>query len=74
MSVLLFLFCCGVIAGMIGASKDDALGGFLFGFFLGPFGVIFALLAKGNRVKCPHCAELVRREAAVCKHCSREFS
>ena len=24
--------------------------------------------------KCPHCAELVRAEAAVCRFCTREFS
>ena len=25
-----------------------------------------------TRVKCPHCAELILREAKVCKHCGRD--
>ena len=31
-------------------------------------------LSEGTRKKCPYCAELVRVEAQVCKHCGRELA
>jgi hypothetical protein len=29
-------------------------------------------LAGGNLIKCPHCAELIKREARVCRFCGRD--
>ena len=29
-------------------------------------------LSEGNK-KCPYCAELVKREAIICKHCKSEL-
>jgi hypothetical protein len=29
-------------------------------------------LNSGKYRKCPHCAEIIRAEAKVCKHCGRE--
>lgn len=31
-------------------------------------------LANGEMKKCPSCAELVKVEAKICKHCNSEFS
>ncbi len=31
-------------------------------------------LKTGNHKKCPYCAEIVRAEAVVCKHCGRELA
>jgi hypothetical protein len=31
-------------------------------------------LQTGNHKKCPYCAEIVRAEAVVCKHCGRELT
>lgn len=31
-------------------------------------------LQTGHHRKCPYCAEIVRAEAIVCKHCGRELS
>jgi hypothetical protein len=28
-----------------------------------------ALIAKGQRLRCPHCAEAVNRRARICPHC-----
>jgi hypothetical protein len=30
-------------------------------------------LKGGQMIKCPHCAELVKREAQVCRYCNREL-
>lgn len=29
--------------------------------------------AEANQVKCPHCAELIKREAKVCRWCNRDI-
>ena len=31
-------------------------------------------LATGSTKKCPHCAELIKAEAKVCRYCSRDFA
>jgi hypothetical protein len=88
-AVLIVWLLCGLIAGAIGASRNvgfllHALIGFLFLF--GPVGIITAVLfkptdeevfrSKGKQsrlVKCPYCAELVKAEATICKHCRSDL-
>jgi len=31
------------------------------------------LLQSGSMKKCPYCSELIKSEAAVCKHCGRDL-
>ena len=79
---------CGLVAGAIGASRG--VGFFLhavIGFLFGPIGILTALLFKpsdadtyeskgeaSGLVKCPMCAELVKAEAQICKHCRSDLS
>ena len=57
---------------MIGARKGMESSGFVVGFLLGPFGILIALLSKGDRKSCLYCREWIHKDATVCPHCQRE--
>ncbi len=67
-AVIIWLLC-GIGAAMIGTRKGEGCSAFVLGILLGPFGILFALLSKGNRVSCPHCRELMHKDATICPHC-----
>jgi hypothetical protein len=59
------------------ALVNIALGWTLLGWFIA---MVWSLTGNVRRelnearVKCPHCAELVLKEAKVCKHCGRDLA
>jgi hypothetical protein len=69
MEFVIIWFLCGLIAAVIGARKGEGCAAFIVGFIFGPFGILFALISKGNRIKCPHCKELINKDAEICMHC-----
>ena len=86
MEFVVLWIICGVVASVIASSKGgNGLLGFIVGVLLGPFGIIIAFfmgdqakkeeatVQQGAAKKCPRCAELVKRDALVCKHCGHEF-
>lgn len=85
MEYLLLWIGCGIVSAMIANSKGNSgCGWFAIGVLLGPIGLLMAFFTsdneleknfrKGNTKKCPYCAEFVKEEARICKHCGRRLN
>lgn len=79
--LMLWVFM-GLISAAIGRSKGgSAFGWLILGLLFGPLAWLFAAVKVpassehfGPNRKCPHCAELVKLEAVICKHCQRDIA
>jgi hypothetical protein len=79
MEVILFWTIIGGFVGaLIGQRKGRTGEGAVLGLILGPIGWLVVALGPDYKTaqesrKCPFCAELVKKEAKVCKHCGRDL-
>lgn len=77
---LLFWPLLGAAIGAYAAQKKgfSTIGGVIGGVLLGPFAFLLFFVSgvvssREQQRKCPYCAEWVRPEATVCKHCHKEI-
>ena len=64
-----------IIAIIIGSQKGHTFVGAVFGFLLGPLGVLLLLaIPASNRKPCPLCRELIYKDAIRCPRCTSDLS
>jgi predicted amidophosphoribosyltransferase len=67
--IILFWVIIGALIGaVIGASRNNPSGGFIWGALLGPVGWILVLFLD-ERPKCPECKGSIPEGARKCLHC-----
>ena len=84
--IMIVALLLGLVAALIARSKGkELMGWWLYGTMLSLIAIPHALILKKDQSrideralasgmkKCPDCAELVRAEAAKCKHCGHAF-
>jgi len=72
--LVLLVFAIWGAAVLAPAGPINAIGGFIAGAIVGPFGVWWAYHERGRVLTiCPACRSWVSPQATVCRHCGRDI-
>jgi len=65
----------GLIGAIIGDRKGRQGAGFFLGILIGPIGWLAVGFGPdfSKKTTCPFCAEDIKPEACICKHCGRDL-
>lgn len=71
---VIYLALCIAIAIWAGKAGRIWFAWLLLAFFFSPLicAIFLAIVGKSGQ-KCPKCAEIVKRDAIVCRYCGNEF-
>jgi RNA polymerase subunit RPABC4/transcription elongation factor Spt4 len=87
MFILTWLALCIITAVFASKKGRSAIGFFCLSFFLSPLVGLIAVavvspnmkavegkqISSGSTKKCPYCAELIKREAKICRYCQKDL-
>lgn len=74
MFIITVLIICAIACAAIASRREkNPAVWFLAGLLFGPIGLLFVIVDRSGGQKCPECAETIKKQAALCKHCGHRL-